>query len=58
MQVCAEMGHPVSWEESRSLVTLQLIERHANSDLQATQEERDSLSVCMRQRDKDREREV
>lgn len=44
------MGHPDSCDESRSSVTLQLTERHANSDLQATQEERDSLSVCVCER--------
>lgn len=45
------MGHPDSWDESRSSVTLQLTERHANSDLQATQEERDGA------RERERERE-
>lgn len=60
IQICrvgAEMGHPDSRDESRSPVTLQLTERHANSDLQATQEERDSLtvSVCVRETEQEEE---
>lgn len=52
------MGHPDSWNESRSSVTLQLTERHANCDLQATQVERDSVRERKRKTEGKRHSEI